>query len=420
MKKLFLVMCASLAMMACEQDEFAEMVNLPAEIPLQTKTATTLSDFDPVKELIGLPLNVVHAKNSTYKYLSCEKSGNRVNLATKDDGTGCQRWYLRDFGPLYKYPFLVLQKGNSLCDKGLPVVISADDPNLNERNYPHIYPNVPNYPILKVADPLPLPGSGFGNFFRFNEKSLYISWGQMLSNAYVAKMSNLQALADSPDLSYCPWDEVLNSNENCEWIIVPVGDYKVVDVKYEKVASSGDYIIPKSVYCGGVVIGDLPGSVTRTVSVSKTFESTSKFTETSGVSTQYQSSFGWSLGANVSMVHIGINGDINNSMANEQLVSYETTDRNTTTIEESYTLEFAPHSPCRVEIFKMTYNASLTYILTLEKVGGESSGKRFRIKGKWDGIVLSDLYFNSYSIEGDATLDSGVIQEGTHVIQIGY
>ena len=126
------------------------------------------------------------------------------------------------------------------------------------------------------------------------------------------------------------------------------------------------------------------------------------------------------MGADVSLVHIGFNGEIDNSIVNEQSVSYQTTERKSTTVTGSYTVEFAPHSPCRLEILKMTYNASLTYVLTLEKVGGESSGKRFRIKGKWSGKVLSDLYFTTYSLSDDSEMKSALIPEGANTIKVGY
>lgn len=405
MKKLFLLI-ALLAIIACEQDEFDEMMYVPDTSSLQTKaTGASLSDFDPLKELIGLPLNIIHVKNSNYKYLSCAAADDRVSLTTKDDGSGRQRWYLQDKGYPYRYPLLTLKKGNNLCNSGSTVVLSAACKNL-----------APQYPILKVWEPF---AENEGNFFSYINGALYFRWGG-ITGSFFTQLSDLQAVSDAPDLTYRSWNGATYPNENGEWMIVPVGEYKIIDIQYEKVASAGDYIIPKSVYCGGVLVEDSPGPITRTVSASATVESISTFTESSKVTTQNQSSFGWSFGIDaVSLVHIGFNGEIDNSIVNEQAISYETTERKSTTITESYTIEFPPHTPCRIQILKLTYHASLTYVMTLEKVGGEENGKRFRVKGKWDGVVLSDMFFKGYSLEDNTEIMTGQIPEGTTTIKIG-
>lgn len=409
MKKILAVMFSLFALVGCVQDDLEEVIGI--ENPVQTRAvSSSLSDFNQVDELVGLPLNVIHLTTSENKYLSCESSGNRVYLAKGDDGSGRQRWYLAN-GLNFdsKGPSLTIKKGNNMCNTGGHVILGAQ-------------PSVtPQQPILEkvntnMLDPVFM--RSFGNRFFEYEDDLYLDW-RVQTNAAVGLISySLQPVSDnSENLKYL---EATYPNESAQWTIVPVGDYKVVDVQYEKVASAGDYIIPEAVYCGGTVVNDSPNTVTRSFSISETIETTSTFTESSKVSTQNQSSFGWSLGAEVSLVHIGFDGEINNSIVNEQSVSYQTTEQKSTTITDSYTVEFAPHFPCRLEILKMTYIASLTYVLTLEKVGGESNGKRFRIKGKWSGKVLSDLYFTTYSLSDDSEMESALIPEGANTIKVGY
>ena len=65
----------------------------------------------------------------------------------------------------------------------------------------------------------------------------------------------------------------------------------------------------------------------------------------------------------------------------------------------------------------MMYNASLTYVATLEKTDGDEKGKQFRIKGRWSGMVGSEFYFNVYDTSNNL-IETSVIPEGTKSITI--
>lgn len=417
MKKYAFFLLASLALGSCEQSELEEFMESrhPVSSMAQTRAAASLSDFDQVNELIGLPLNIINVGNPTFKYLSVVASGDKVDLYDKDDASGRQRWYLEYVGLDPKYPTIILKNGNPMCNNDMGfALLSAKCQNQEVGAYPE-------YPILKPADDsYTLVRLFRGHHFREIDNKLYLAWGGF-SNTMIdgLALNWLQPKSvDSKDFKYI---EESHPNDSFQWTLVPVGEYKIIDVQYEKNVNSGDYIIPKAIYCEGIVVDDLSVSITREVSIQKTFKTSSRFTETSNVVTQNQSSFSWSLGfGDVSLVHIGFDGSIDNSVTNEQSVSYENYEENTTTITKGYTLQIAPHTPCRIEILKMTYNASLTYVLTLEKVGGEESGKRFRIKGKWDGVVLSDLYFRRSTVDGNTELETQLIPENAQTVQIGY
>lgn len=417
MKKCGLFLLVSLVLGACEQYELEGMFEeQPSIEPVaQTKTTTSLADFDPINELIGLPVNVINVGNSTNKYLSAAISGDKIDLHTQDDASGRQRWYLQMPPFMSNYPQLTLKSGNNMCNGSNFVYVDS--------HYSSSTPTFPpSYPVLKeynLAPPALTPF--FGTYFRYHGDELTIDWGGLANGAASVLYQLKPKFPNNRNLHYV--ENAGNSYPNAysQWSIVPVGEFKVIDVQYEKNADLGDYITPKSIYCEGIVVEDLPVSITREVSIQKTFKATSRFTETTNISTQNQSSFDWSLGfGDVSLVHIGFGGSIDNSVTNEQTVSYENYEENTTTVTKGYTLEIAPHTPCRIEILKMTYNASLTYVLTLEKVGGEENGKRFRIKGKWDGIVLSDLYFRSLTTDGGTELESEVIPADAQTVRIGY
>lgn len=404
-KKILLLLCL-FVLFSCEQDEFMEFDDEVAENYVQTKATSYLSDFDPIKELVGLPLNIVHAHKKTYRYLACSKKGDRVCMTTRDDASGRQRWYLQNMGFNYKYPLLTLKKGNPMCNNGNVVVIGAKCQSSAGI--------LPEHPVLSVFNSTDM----FGNYFRYVNDGLYIQWGAVLQNSY-SQLYDLQITDSKSDLKYHLSDTY--PYEKGEWKIVPVGEYRIIDVQYENVASNGNYIIPKYVYCASYVFEDTPGTYTNNLSVEATFESSSQFTESFNVTAQNQSSFNWSGGDDsVPMVGINFAGSVDNSLTSAQNISYTSVEKHSITISKGITIEIAPHNPCRIEIQKKIYNADLTYVMTLEKIGGEESGKRFRIKGRWHGTVPSDLFFKCYSRENNEEVASGQILESTNTIRIKY
>lgn len=93
MKKISLLLVVLLAIFSCEQEDLEGVVRSDAE-PVQTRTATSIADFDPIAELNGIVVNILNVGNTSLRYLSCAKSGNKVDLYNKDDGSLRQRWYI--------------------------------------------------------------------------------------------------------------------------------------------------------------------------------------------------------------------------------------------------------------------------------------------------------------------------------------
>lgn len=62
-------------------------------------------------------------------------------------------------------------------------------------------------------------------------------------------------------------------------------------------------------------------------------------------------------------------------------------------------------------ILRKSYNTTLTYVATLEKADGAEAGEKFRIKGKWEGIVTTFLYYNIYRDEDNKLLDTRVLED---------
>lgn len=59
----------------------------------------------------------------------------------------------------------------------------------------------------------------------------------------------------------------------------------------------------------------------------------------------------------------------------------------------------------------MSYNTILTYVATLEKVDGAEAGRRFRIRGQWEGVITTFLYYNIYRDADNKLLDTRVVEE---------
>lgn len=136
-----------LALMACEQQELEYMENNAgidmATPAVQTRAATnSISDFDPLSELEGIPLNIINVGNSKNKYLSAKTSDNKVVLYNKDDGSGRQIWHLGMDN------IITLKKGNSLCN-GSDIVLFSADAGTRIDNI-----GFPTYPILELYTPV--------------------------------------------------------------------------------------------------------------------------------------------------------------------------------------------------------------------------------------------------------------------------
>lgn len=375
MKKISLLLVGLLAMFACEQEELEGIVKSDTE-QVQTRAATSIADFNPLTEVANIPVNIINMGSAKYKYLTAGSTivGEPVWLAEGDDGSMKQRWYVRNGN-------IVLAMGN-------------DAINVTPKTGG-------DYPVLGLASP----------FMR----SPFISYNGVFYNiqGFLPKMGigydfvgYLQAKDEnSSDLKYRPD----NSSAISRWKIVPVGEYRIVNMEY--VETAGDFINRKDQSIDGAIVPNTSATqeIEHSISISKTAREKSSFTEAEGISTHEGSSFNLNLGLKVGIVNIGFGGTIDNSITSSRTVTYGTEEEYTVNVTQTFKIIIPPMTTYRIEVLKMSYNASVTYVATLEKMDGDDKGRRFKIKGKWDGIVTTDLYYNLYIMDTNELVESKII-----------
>ena len=380
MKKIALLLVGLLVMFSCEQEDWNGIVDSNTT-QVQTRATTSIADFDPIAELANVPVNVINVGNTKYKYLTVGPTGKDVWLTETDDGSMRQRWYLKGGN-------LVLVGGNSF-PIGSPVVV----PELNKD-----YPVLGGYSAPFVCSP----------FKAYNDDSYYIEGfspvpGPLISYVYAGY---LQAKDEtSSDLKY----RTSNSSEISRWKVVPVGEYRIVNMEY--VETAGDFINRKDQSIDGAIVPNISATqeIEHSISISKTAREKSSFTEAEGISTTEGSSFNLNGGLDVGIINIGIGGTIDNSTTSSRTVTYGTEEEYTVNVTQTFKIIIPPMTTYRIEVLKMSYDASVTYVATLEKMDGNDKGQRFKIKGKWDGIVTTYLYYNLYIMDTNELVETRII-----------
>ncbi|WP_147343469.1 hypothetical protein [Bacteroides cellulosilyticus] len=380
MKKIALLLVGLLVMFSCEQEDWNGIVDSNTT-QVQTRATTSIADFDPIAELANVPVNVINVGNTKYKYLTVGPTGKDVWLTETDDGSMRQRWYLKGGN-------LVLVGGNSF-PIGSPVVV----PELNKD-----YPVLGGYSAPFVCSP----------FKAYNDDSYYIEGfspvpGPLISYVYAGY---LQAKDEtSSDLKY----RTSNSSAISRWKVVPVGEYRIVNMEY--VETAGDFINRKDQSIDGAIVPNISATqeIEHSISISKTAREKSSFTEAEGISTTEGSSFNLNGGLDVGIINIGIGGTIDNSTTSSRTVTYGTEEEYTVNVTQTFKIIIPPMTTYRIEVLKMSYDASVTYVATLEKMDGNDKGQRFKIKGKWDGIVTTYLYYNLYIMDTNELVETRII-----------
>lgn len=391
MKRIVLgTLVLSLLLGSCnEQDDFiSELENCQNEV-VQTKATSSIADFDPLDELVDIPLNVIN--KGTSKYLSAQEKGVNVKLVDSDDESGRQRWYLQSNGEL------LLKKGNENCNSSSNRVFLFGD-----------HDALPTKPALHTGNRI----ENYGVRFKPVNEDYQMVWKYVgfMGGACIPLYLQPKS-ADNQELVYKEETSGIYSS----WQLIPIGEYRLVQMQYEKISNAGDFVNAAPVYYDGINISDSNQVVEHTFEIATTHELTGSFSETEGVVVQNQ--MGWNF--QVPLAHVTFGGNVSTTITSSQSTTFGSTANTTVSIKHSFKIQVPPHSPCRVEILRMLYNAKLTYVMTVEKVGGESSGKQFKLKGQWSGMLCSDLYYNVYDLSGsEVPMLSNVIPSDANVVEI--
>ncbi|MDO5419328.1 MAG: hypothetical protein Q4F50_04605 [Bacteroides sp.] len=383
MKKIGLLLIGVLTLFACEQEELDNFVKSDVN-QVYTRTASSISDFNPITELSEIPVNIINVGNTRYQYLSANANNDNISLAAADDGSLRQQWYIR--------PNLVIVGGRSSSSANMIVLPKVGEDYPMFENYPFVFDQLvsPKFQLLS------------NNMYEIVQYRSEGGLGGKMYGGYLQAKNNT-----SNEVKY----KSDSGSSTAQWQIVPVGEYDIVKMEYEKSTTYNDFIEQQDLYVNGAVVADVPTETHHSLDVTKTIESTSSFSEAKGTNIQSQSSFGFSLGlGEASKVHIGFNGEISNTVSSTETLTWGKEKKETMSVSQTFSTTIPPHTPCRIEVLWRTFKTSITYVATLEKVDGIAKGKRFKIKGNWKGVVESDLYYNIYSMKDNKLIATDMIQ----------
>lgn len=378
MKKIGLLLVGVLALFSCEQEELDSFVK--SDVPeVQTRAASSIADFDLIAELDGIPVNILNVGNTSRKYLSCVKEGNKVDLFTRDDGSGRQRWKITKQNMSSELAIL-LEKGNSGMTSNKLVAL-APDPYaftlLGRKDKPT------NVKLIFLDKSSMLPGFGF----------IPLADGKCFIGAVYGEFpyfpTHLRSQSStSSNLSFN--DD--NSTDLSKWKLVPVGEYELVDLEYVRVTV--DNFEPSELICDHDEYTNHTSSVdTWNYSVTTTYTETSNFSKTEGVSVSV------SQGMSVGLPNILGKGSIINfnttiQQQSSQSWTYGTSKTQTVTKTRTGQISVQPGETVRLEALLTMYKGSLTYVATLRKIGDT---KTFKVRGKWSGDCFSSFKARTYN-----------------------
>lgn len=362
MKKIGLLLMGLLALSSCEQEELSDFVKGDVN-SLQTRTVSSIADFNPINELADIPVNILNVGNTSRRYLSCVKSGTKVDLSTKDDGSLRQRWYVSGFGTI------VLVGGNTSFSSFPFIYIGTHDINVD-------------YPILKGKSSLLFEPHEFELLSNGTYNIRYISPG-IFSSYYLQSKSG-----SSADLVY----KAEKTSNLAQWELALVGEYELVDLEYVRVTV--DNFEPSELICDRDEYTNHTSSVnTWNYSLTTTYTENSNFSKTEGVNVSVSN--GMSIGLPNILGEgssIGFNTTIQQQSSRSW--TYGTSDTKTITKTRTGQIPVQPGETVALEATLTMYKGSLTYVATLRKIGDT---KTFRVKGKWSGDCFSSFKAHTYN-----------------------
>ena len=245
-----------------------------------------------------------------------------------------------------------------------------------------------------------------------SEMSLYTEDDGSLRQRWYVRSGNIILVGGNSSISSPPFTPTVKPNDSKTEPIL-AGAIGSFIPEYVKSEFDGDFINRRDQFIMGAIFPGEPFDVEHTLTVSETVRESSTFNETNGVSTQNQSAFHWSSqSGQAPLPVVSISGDLSTSTTSSHSTNYTSTGGYDVVVSQAFKVVIPANTTCRVEVLKMSYNTTLTYVATLEKADGAEAGEKFRIKGKWEGIVTTFLYYNIYRDEDNKLLDTRVLEDG--------
>ncbi len=174
------------------------------------------------------------------------------------------------------------------------------------------------------------------------------------------------------------------------WEIVPVEEFKVLDMKYDQVVSEGDMIAPYPEQVDNIIVPNTqnPNEVEQIYNYTHGTTETSKFSKAEGITLTGKINTSFKVGIPI----INAEGGISSEQTTSKTWSYteENQEQKTKSVNISFSTKIPPYSHAVIKIYVMKYNITVTYVATLQ---GLTTGRTFKVKGKWSGIEATDYYY---------------------------
>lgn len=367
------VLVSLLILISCQNDLDDSINKIGADMP-QTKSSVNVPSV--LSQLSGIPVNIILKNgNKNYSYLSTNTKNNAVDLHNTDDGSLKQRW-------------LITSKGQQMGGGTLIELKVEGGAHTNGYLTPIGSPG--NY-VPKLVNSMPI-----GVYMREGEveSTYYIfTQGKVFPQPLIENLYSVDAV--NRGLAFA--DKNKSSGRDL-WEIVPVESFKILDIKYAQEVT--DRVIPSLQFIRAYNMNNIngPSPLTHTYTVSEEYTETSSFTKTEGLTTT--SKISNSASFKIGLPFIKGDGSIDTSITTEKKWTYS--DSETTThkknISDSFTYSAPPYTNVRIELYLMTYDLDVTYIMTLQ---GNVSGRTIKLKGKWEGVQATEITYEPKIVKGN-------------------
>lgn len=358
-KKTFFLLSLILMFFSCDKDNFIDVpLKARTNVPL-TRSAVNVPS--PIKQLDGIPVNIRNAASK--KYLSASSKGYKILLNNNDDGSLRQRWYIGSGGS----NFISLVGGNNDYPGGILT-----------------FTGLQKFEPMLVKEP----------FMGLRSPNINLSQAPCFYSITIFQMNAVQSLQpESVNSNNLVFASNSQSKMDALWEIIPIDEFRIVDITYGLTAGDNLVVTPKVVAIKSLV-NDTDIPVNRTISLQEVVSNESTFAETEGLSITVRMDASLKFG-----IPEFIDGSFSSGTTSGKTWSYTIGHKETQsfTISETITQNIPARTTVTAKLIATEYKAALTYIAEMV---GVNTGKTIFLKGKWDGTVVKESKIELYYPNG--------------------
>jgi hypothetical protein len=397
MKKVAIFILVITTTIGCSDDAFEfdapNSDGVTAVTNIVTRSGEVMPNFDPIKELNGIPVNIINVGHKdVIGYLTASPTGKDVSVYTHDDGSLRQRWYIKPGYTFYPPPpqqnnhAVVLAGGNNLWNPNKDLTVAPMDPTNEDEAGAFLATSEDAGGALVTSGSLVnLPGTP------------YYWWTNGLVVPSSAWNPPLFFFAVKTQPTYCCYLKSYRT-EYSQWEIQPVGDFQILDMKYYYL--DGDKLNPVNQEITTVNLDVQVADYQYHFAIKGSYKKSANSSYTSGVSMQVSRTIKY--GAPV----IDLESSTTISTSQQKSWTFGQEEVTEHTVENAIDMTIPKNTPVRLVAYVSSYDLDINYVATMRRV---TDGKTFRVKGRWVGLVANDLYINVYRTDTNELLESRLL-----------